>query len=82
MAVRNFYVTANIDGRTTKLKGGPASKDGGMTVTLYQRNEGDIVETVELHCFVNSYGSLQTTITVGHGLDDRITTREYIITER
>lgn len=82
MAVRNFYVTADIDGRTTKLKGGPASKDGGMTVTLYQRSEGGIVEAVELHCFVNKDGNLQTTITVGYGLDDRTTTREYIITER
>jgi hypothetical protein len=82
MAVRNFYVAADIDGRTTKLQGGPASKDGGMTVTLYQRRDGNIVEAVELHCFVNSDGNLQTTITVGHGLDDRITTREYIVTER
>lgn len=82
MAVRNFYVVADIDGRKTKLKGGPASKDGRMAVTLYQRNGDNIVEAVELQCFVNKDGNLQTTITVGYGLDDRTTTREYIITER
>lgn len=82
MAVRNFYVTADIDGRATKLKGGPASKDGGMSVTLYQRSEGGIVEAVELHCFVNKDGKLQTNVTIGDGIEDRITTREYILTER
>ena len=44
MAVRNFYVEAHIDGRQTKLGGGPASKTGGMTVRIYQRDEGAIVD--------------------------------------
>ena len=40
MAVRNFWVDADIDGRQTGLGGGPMSKDGGMDVTIYQRDGG------------------------------------------
>lgn len=40
MAVRNFWIDVNIDGRETTLSGGPARKDGGMTVDIRQRNNG------------------------------------------
>lgn len=50
MAVRNFYLEANIDGRATKLGGGPKAKDGGMRVHLYQRDEGSITEALEIEC--------------------------------
>ena len=52
MAVRNFYVEANIDGRQTRLGGGPASNTGGMTVRLYQRNEGEITDALLIECCV------------------------------
>lgn len=42
MAVRPFYMEANVDGRTSQLSGGPKSKGGGMDVTIYQRDNGDI----------------------------------------
>lgn len=42
MAVRNFWIDADIDGRATNLQGGAASKTGGMTVTIKQRSEGCI----------------------------------------
>ena len=50
MAVRNFYVEANIDGRDTLLGGGPRSKTGDMSVRLYQRNEGEIDEVLMIDC--------------------------------
>lgn len=50
MAVRNFYVEANIDGRETTLGGGPKSKTGEMTVRLYQRSEGGISEALMIDC--------------------------------
>lgn len=46
MAVRNFYVEADIDGRQTTLGGGPASKTGEMTVHIHQRDDGGIVSDV------------------------------------
>lgn len=44
MAVRPFYVSADIDGRKTLLEGGPKSGDGGTVVTIYQRDEGSITD--------------------------------------
>ena len=42
MAVRPFYMEAYVDKRDSKLSGGPRSKGGGMDVTIYQRDKGDI----------------------------------------
>lgn len=42
MAVRPFYMTANIEGKATNLTGGPRSKDGRMNITVQQRNKGEI----------------------------------------
>lgn len=50
MAVRNFYVEANIDGRQTTLGGGPASKTGEMTVRIYQRDDGAITDALLIEC--------------------------------
>lgn len=50
MAVRNFYVEANIDGRATTLGGGPKSKTGEMTVRLYQRDDGAITDALLIEC--------------------------------
>lgn len=40
MAVRNFWVRADIDGRVTPLAGGPRAKDGGFSLYIYQRVDG------------------------------------------
>ena len=50
MAVRNFYVEANIDGRQTTLGGGPKAKTGEMTVRVYQRDEGKITDALLIEC--------------------------------
>lgn len=42
MAVRPFYIEADIEGRQTMLSGGPRRNDGYMDTTIYQRNEGGI----------------------------------------
>jgi hypothetical protein len=62
MAVRNFYLEADVEGRKTKLRGGPARKDGSMTVTLTQRDEGSIKDTVEIICLTRADGTLMTTV--------------------
>jgi len=38
--VRNFWLSADIDGRSTMLDGGPRSKDGGFDLDIYQRANG------------------------------------------
>lgn len=42
MAVRPFYIEAQIDGRKTDLCGGTKSKDGDHTISLHQRSNGEI----------------------------------------
>ena len=61
MAVRNFWVDANIDGRKTELQGGPASKEGGMKVVIKQRDEGGIVTAVKVYCYEEA-GNLITAV--------------------
>lgn len=41
--MRNFYMTANIDGRSTAVTGGPQRKDGGMVIEVRQRDKGNSV---------------------------------------
>lgn len=65
MAVRNFWVEANIDGRETELSGGPRNKEGGMVIRLYQRDEGKIEEAIKVTCKANEDGKLVATVYVG-----------------
>lgn len=46
MAVRNWWIEVEIDGRKTKLCGGPQSKDGGFTLKIHQRDKGGIIPDV------------------------------------
>lgn len=50
MAVRNFWIDGYIDGRQTVLSGGPKSKDGGMSVDIFQRDDGGIRAAVTIRC--------------------------------
>lgn len=50
MAVRNFWIDADIDGRATMLAGGPRGKRDGMDVTIYQREDGGIETAVRIFC--------------------------------
>lgn len=62
MAIRNFWVEADIDGRQTTLAGGPRGKTSGMEVTLYQREEGSIATAIRIACRALSDGKLATTV--------------------
>ena len=50
MALRNFWIDSKIDGRETTLSGGPRSKDGGMSIKVLQRKNGEKVKAVEVKC--------------------------------
>ena len=49
MAVRNFWATMNVDGKK-QISTGPESKDGGMTINLFVRDEGESRHVVTLEC--------------------------------
>ncbi len=73
MALRNFWVTASIDGRKTMLEGGPQSKDGGMTIRVLQRDDGSKAEAVVVRCWEEN-GKLITVVEIG-GKTERFETR-------
>ena len=58
MATRNFWIECTIDGRTRVFKGGPRASNGGMTVRVYQRDEGDITQAVHIDCRATSESEL------------------------
>ena len=44
--VRNFWISADVDGLASPLRGGPARKDGGFTLSIKQRDEGCVTEAL------------------------------------
>lgn len=77
MAVRNFYLEAQIDGRKTDLSGGPRSKDGEMSVYFTQRKDGNIISAFRVECIARRDGSLVTRIfdNVGNPIGELVTNR-------
>lgn len=66
MAVRNFWVEADISGRSTMLAGGPTSKVGEMTIRLFQRDNGSIATAFRIQCTERN-GRLMTQVIDGNG---------------
>lgn len=75
MIIRNFWIDADIDGRQTMLSGGPRSKNGGMDITIYQRDEGSIETAVRIRCREIG-GRLVTEVTVKNEQGDMISRYE------
>ena len=40
--VRNFWIVAEVDGKKETVETGPKAKDGGIYITIKQRDNGDI----------------------------------------
>ena len=66
MAVRNFWIEVTVDGRKTKIATGPRSKDGGMEITIKQRNNGSIDHALTVRCTVDDQ-NLRTKASSGNG---------------
>lgn len=58
--MRNFLMEADIDGRASLVSGGPRAKDGGMHISIRQRDEGASVTAFSISCFVDCDGMLNT----------------------
>ncbi len=58
MAVRNFWLTAEVDGKKEPVATGPRSSDGGMTVKLFVRDNGESRRAVTLECDASADGQL------------------------
>lgn len=60
--VRNFWLDVNIDGQATRLSGGPQAKDGGFDLTIKMRDNGGIIEAVDILGRANADGRLTLTV--------------------
>ena len=49
MAVRPFWIEADIEGRQTPLQGGTKRKDGSQIINLYQRSDGSIINAFRIY---------------------------------
>jgi hypothetical protein len=56
--VRNFWVDGAVDGRRSRITGGPRARDGGISLTLYQRKEGSVAEALKVECLACEDGML------------------------
>lgn len=75
MAVRNFYIKGNIDGKKSTISGGPRNKEGGMDFTIYIRNEGEIEKAFTLNCYHTNNKNI---IIITDGNDDPVITKVVI----
>lgn len=62
MAVRNFWLEANVDGRKTKLTGGPRSKDGQFDLRIYIRENGRSVRALTIYGLCDFDGILRLSV--------------------
>lgn len=59
--VRNFWLeSVTDDGR--RVGTGPRARDGGMDVTLYQRDAGEVREALSILCRASADGTLTVTV--------------------
>lgn len=49
-AVRNFWVSGAIDGSRRRIAAGPRARDGGLTLTLCQRRDGEVAAALTVTC--------------------------------
>ena len=60
--VRNFWLSADVDGRRSRVTGGPRARDGGITLRLYQRSNGEVRTALRVYCLASSDGTLRLDI--------------------
>ena len=56
--VRNFWLEAVVDGRSTRLAGGPTGRAGGLQANIYIRDEGNVSCGLALYCQAHADGTL------------------------
>ena len=57
--VRNFWIEAVIDGRESRLRGGPRAREGALSLRLYQRDGGEALLALEVFCSATASGVLR-----------------------
>ena len=60
--VRNFWMTASIDGKERNLESGPRFADGGMTVDFLIRDKGHVAKSISVECKAHMSGPLEIVV--------------------
>ena len=76
MAIRPFYMSADIDGRSSNLSGGPKSKSGGQDITIYQRDNGSVITAFRVVSFSRIDGKTLVLTTQVLDKDGRVVAQE------
>jgi hypothetical protein len=69
--VRNFWLEAEVDGRSTSVATGPEGKDGGISVRVLIRREGGVSMAATLRGRALPDGTLELVI-VGYDPDGAV----------
>ena len=80
MTLRNFWISANIDGRNTELKGGPKSKNGGLILNFLMREKGTKATVLTVNAYEEN-GQLYFHAFATHPITGETTTIKFM-TER
>ena len=65
--VRNFWLTFDIDGRSSEFAAGPARADGGFSGRILLRDRGDIGPTLRIEGIAAADGTLEIVIHAPEG---------------
>lgn len=63
MAVRPFYIEADIEGRKTPLAGGTARKNGEHHISIHQRDKGEITTPFKIEQYTKEQDGVLKCIT-------------------
>lgn len=55
---RNWYMNGSVDGRSSRIEGGPRSKDGGFDLTIHQRENGGVADGLRVTGLARTDGTL------------------------
>ena len=64
MAISNFFIWADIDGKQEHLAGGSMGETGGFTLVIHQRSSGGVVTPVNLMGTCDEQGQLELRVLV------------------
>ena len=70
---RNFWVEANIDGRSTTLEGGPRGRNGTFEATFYIRDNGSVLRAVTVSGHALRDGTLSITASAAGDVAESMT---------
>ncbi len=57
--VRNFWLEIEVDGRKSRIGVGPVRKNGGFTLSIRQRDDGQVTKPMVINGFADDMGNIR-----------------------